>query len=83
MSAATGSARRRRWRWIVLMLAVAVTAAWMHLAQREQAALAAALQGTRPGQVLDLARAVTGSWDHVLIAGPYESMERIRRACSW
>jgi len=63
------------------MLAVAVTAAWMHLAQREQAALAAALQGTRPGQVLDLARAVTGSWDHVLIAGPYESMERIRRAC--
>lgn len=80
MSAATGPSRRRRW-WIVLLLAAAVPAAWMCLAQREQAALTTALQGTRPGQVLDLAHAIPGSWDHVLVAGPYESKERIRQAC--
>ena len=80
MNAAAGSSRRRRW-WIVLLLAIAVPTAWMSLAQRERAALATALRGTRPGQVLDLARVVPGSWDHVLVAGPYESKERLRQAC--
>jgi hypothetical protein len=80
VSAVTGPSHRRRW-WILLLLAAAIPVVWMYLAQRERAALATALRRTRPGQVLDLARVVPGSWDHVLVAGPYESKDQIRQAC--
>jgi hypothetical protein len=85
VSAAVGAARPRRW-WIALIVAASLAAAllgWRALPtqrDRERETLSAALQATPPGQALDLARAVSGSWDHVLIAGPHETKERIRQA---
>ena len=87
----SAAARTRRWRIVALLvalLAAAVVAASEfsarrehdHQRDREHEALAAAVRATPPGQALDLASAVPGDWDHVLIAGPYMPKQAIRKA---